>query len=115
MSVSGQPARSSAARVGRKSKQAWASAVRPSRLIRTYTDRHGLKELVRELLGQDVSKQQQSSDWGAADLSEAQRVQPHGFGIDRDGARAQRARGQIFFMEIYAHAARLRRSRRAAQ
>jgi ribonuclease D len=44
-----------------------------SRLIRTYTDRHGLKELVRELLGQDVSKQQQSSDWGAADLSEAQK------------------------------------------
>ncbi len=44
-----------------------------SRLIRTYTDRHGLKELVRELLGQDVSKQQQSSDWGATTLSEAQR------------------------------------------
>ena len=44
-----------------------------SRLIRTYTDRHGLKELVRELLGQEVSKQQQSSDWGANDLSEAQK------------------------------------------
>ena len=44
-----------------------------SRLVRTYTDRHGLKELVRELLGQEVSKQQQSSDWGAAELSEAQR------------------------------------------
>lgn len=44
-----------------------------SRLVRTYTDRHGLKELVRELLGQDVSKQQQSSDWGAAELSDAQR------------------------------------------
>ncbi len=44
-----------------------------SRLIRTYTDRHGLKELVRELLGQEVSKQQQSSDWGAPDLSEAQK------------------------------------------
>jgi len=44
-----------------------------SRLIRTYTDRHGLKELVRELLGQEVSKQQQSSDWGAAQLSDAQR------------------------------------------
>ena len=43
-----------------------------SRLIRTYTDRHGLKELVRELLGQEVSKQQQSSDWGAAQLSDAQ-------------------------------------------
>lgn len=44
-----------------------------SKLVRTYTDRHGLKELVRELLGQDVSKQQQSSDWGATELSEAQR------------------------------------------
>lgn len=44
-----------------------------SRLVRTYTDRHGLKELVKELLGQDVSKQQQSSDWGGPDLSEAQR------------------------------------------
>lgn len=44
-----------------------------SKLIRTYTDRHGLKELVRELLGQDISKQQQSSDWGAPDLSDAQK------------------------------------------
>ncbi len=44
-----------------------------SRLIRTYTDRHGLKELVRELLGKDISKQQQSSDWGAPTLSDAQR------------------------------------------
>ena len=44
-----------------------------SRLIRTYTDRHGLKELVRELLGQDISKQQQSSDWGGPELSEAQK------------------------------------------
>ncbi len=44
-----------------------------SRLIRTYTDRHGLKELVREILGQDISKQQQSSDWGGPDLNEAQR------------------------------------------
>jgi ribonuclease D len=44
-----------------------------SRLIRTYTDRHGLKELVRELLGQDISKQQQSSDWGGPDLSDAQK------------------------------------------
>ncbi|MCW2284221.1 ribonuclease D [Rhodoblastus acidophilus] len=43
-----------------------------SKLIRTYTDRHGLKDLVRELLGVDISKQQQSSDWGASDLSEAQ-------------------------------------------
>jgi ribonuclease D len=44
-----------------------------SRFIRTYTDRHGLKELVRELLGQDISKQQQSSDWGSPDLSDAQK------------------------------------------
>jgi ribonuclease D len=43
-----------------------------SRLARTYTDKHGLKDLVREILGQDLSKQQQSSDWGAPDLSEAQ-------------------------------------------
>lgn len=43
-----------------------------SRLIRTYTDRHGLKELVRELLGQEISKQQQTSDWGAPEISEAQ-------------------------------------------
>ena len=43
-----------------------------SRLVRTYTDRHGLKELVRELLGHEVSKQQQSSDWGAPTLSDAQ-------------------------------------------
>ncbi len=44
-----------------------------SRLVRTYTDRHGLKELVRELCGVDLSKQQQSSDWGGPELSEAQR------------------------------------------
>ena len=43
-----------------------------SRLARTYTDKHGLKDLVREVLGQDLSKQQQSSDWGALELSEAQ-------------------------------------------
>ena len=43
-----------------------------SRLSRTYTDRHGLKDLVRELLNVDLSKQQQSSDWGADSLSEAQ-------------------------------------------
>ncbi|MBV8851691.1 MAG: ribonuclease D [Methylobacteriaceae bacterium] len=43
-----------------------------SKLARTYTDGHGLKDLVRELLGQEISKQQQSSDWGAPDLSEAQ-------------------------------------------
>jgi ribonuclease D len=44
-----------------------------SRLIRTYTDRHGLKELIKELLGIDISKQQQTSDWGAPDLSDAQK------------------------------------------
>ena len=44
-----------------------------SKLTRTYTDRHGLKDLVRELLGKEISKQQQSSDWGGAELSEAQR------------------------------------------
>ena len=43
-----------------------------SRLARTYTDRHGLKDLVREVLNVDLSKQQQSSDWGAEQLSEAQ-------------------------------------------
>jgi ribonuclease D len=44
-----------------------------SRLIRTYTDRHGLKDLVKELLNIDLSKQQQTSDWGADELSDAQR------------------------------------------
>ena len=43
-----------------------------SRLARTYTDRHGLKDVTKELLGVDLSKQQQSSDWGAAELSDAQ-------------------------------------------
>ena len=43
-----------------------------SKLVRTYTDRHGLKDLVRELLGVDLSKQQQSSDWAAPALSDAQ-------------------------------------------
>jgi ribonuclease D len=44
-----------------------------SRLVRTYTDRHGLKNLVEELLGESLSKQQQSSDWGGPVLSDAQR------------------------------------------
>ncbi len=44
-----------------------------SRLTRTYTDRHGLKELVRELLATELSKAQQSSDWGAPILSDAQK------------------------------------------
>ena len=43
-----------------------------SKLVRTYTDKHGLKDVVRELLGTDLSKEQQSSDWGAAELSERQ-------------------------------------------
>jgi len=43
-----------------------------SKLVRTYTDRHGLKNLTHELLGVDISKQQQSSDWGAAALTDAQ-------------------------------------------
>lgn len=43
-----------------------------SKLVRTYTDRHGLKDLVRELLNVDLSKQQQSSDWGAEKISDAQ-------------------------------------------
>ncbi|QIK78788.1 ribonuclease D [Sphingomonas piscis] len=44
-----------------------------SRLVRTYTDRHGLKDLVKELLGHEISKQQQTSDWGAPELSDAQK------------------------------------------
>jgi len=44
-----------------------------SRLVRTYTDRHGLKDLIKEMLNIDVSKQQQTSDWGADELSDAQR------------------------------------------
>jgi ribonuclease D len=43
-----------------------------SRLVRTFTDRHGLKNLTQELIGVDLSKQQQTSDWGVADLSKAQ-------------------------------------------
>lgn len=43
-----------------------------SKLVRTYTDRHGLKDLLRELLSVDISKQQQSSDWGANELTSAQ-------------------------------------------
>lgn len=43
-----------------------------SKLVRTYTDRHGLKNLLQEMLSQDISKQQQSSDWGAKELTKAQ-------------------------------------------
>lgn len=45
-----------------------------SKLCRTYTDRHGLKDITRELAGVEISKHQQSSDWGATDLSDAQLV-----------------------------------------
>jgi ribonuclease D len=44
-----------------------------SRLVRTYTDRHGLKDIVKEVLGQEISKQQQQTDWGAACLTDAQK------------------------------------------
>ncbi len=44
-----------------------------SKMVRSYTDRHGLKQLLQELVGVDISKQQQSSDWGAATLSTAQK------------------------------------------
>jgi ribonuclease D len=44
-----------------------------SRLVRTYTDRHGLKDLVKEMLGTEISKQQQQTDWGGPDLSDAQK------------------------------------------
>ena len=49
----------------------WCTKI-ASRLVRTYTDRHGLKELTREVLGMEISKQQQSSDWGAETLTDAQ-------------------------------------------
>ncbi|MBK4218034.1 ribonuclease D [Paracoccus caeni] len=49
----------------------WCTKI-ASKLIRTYTDRHGLKYLLSELVGVDVSKQQQTSDWGAEDLTDAQ-------------------------------------------
>ncbi|WP_022703270.1 ribonuclease D [Pseudorhodobacter ferrugineus] len=50
----------------------WCTKI-ASRLVRTFTDRHGLKYLLQELVGVDVSKQQQTSDWGAAQLTEAQK------------------------------------------
>ena len=49
----------------------WCTKI-ASKLVRTYTDKHGLKDMVKELLDVDMSKQQQSSDWGAAKLSDAQ-------------------------------------------
>jgi ribonuclease D len=50
----------------------WCTKI-ASKLVRTYTDRHGLKYLLADLVGVDVSKQQQTSDWGAASLTDAQR------------------------------------------
>ena len=69
-----------------------------SRLSRTYTDRHGLKDLVREVLNIDLSKQQQSSDWGSQTLSEAQLAYAaadvlHLHGFARTARRHARARG----------------------
>ena len=57
--------------LGVTARPVWCTKV-ASKLARTYTDRHGLKDLCQELLGIDLSKQMQSSDWGAAELSEAQ-------------------------------------------
>ena len=57
--------------LGARTGPVWCTKI-ASKLVRTYTDRHGLKYLLAELLGVDISKQQQSSDWGAGDLSEAQ-------------------------------------------
>lgn len=73
-----------------------------SKLVRTYTDRHGLKDLAAELVGIEMSKQQQSSDWGAAELSDQQKAYAasdvlhlHALKakldtmLDRDGRRAE--------------------------
>ena len=56
---------------GTLAEPVWCTKI-ASKLVRTYTDRHGLKHLMEELLGIDMSKRQQSSDWGAEELSEAQ-------------------------------------------
>jgi ribonuclease D len=58
-------------RFGVLTQPVWCTKI-ASRLVRTYTDRHGLKDLLREMLEVDISKLQQSSDWGAAELSPAQ-------------------------------------------
>ncbi len=60
-------------RFGVAARPVWCTKI-ASKLVRTYTDRHGLKALTQELLGVDLSKQQQSSDWGAENLSEAQQA-----------------------------------------
>ncbi|SDY38150.1 ribonuclease D [Jannaschia faecimaris] len=56
---------------GALAQPVWCSKI-ASRLVRTYTDRHGLKALLSELLQEDISKMQQTSDWGAAELTDAQ-------------------------------------------
>ena len=56
---------------GAVARPVWCTKI-TSKLGRTSTDRHGLRNLTQELIGVDISKQQQSSDWGAEDLSEAQ-------------------------------------------
>ncbi|MEL7464030.1 MAG: ribonuclease D [Pseudomonadota bacterium] len=58
-------------RFGVTARPVWCTKI-ASKLVRTYTDRHGLKALCQEILGVDLSKQQQSSDWGAAELTKAQ-------------------------------------------
>jgi len=59
-------------RFGVLASPVWCTKI-ASKLVRTYTDRHGLKYLLTELLGVDISKMQQSSDWGAAEITPAQR------------------------------------------
>jgi len=73
-----------------------------SRLTRTYTDRHGLKDLCRELLGVELSKQQQISDWGADSLSEEQKAYAasdvlylHGLKAELDALLAREGRAEI--------------------
>jgi ribonuclease D len=73
-----------------------------SRLVRTYTDRHGLKDLTKELMEKDLSKQQQSSDWGADVISEAQKdyaasdvLYLHGLKAKLDVRLAREGRMQI--------------------
>jgi ribonuclease D len=73
-----------------------------SRLVRTYTDRHGLKDLVRELLGVELSKQQQSSDWAAATLTDAQLAYAasdvlhlHGIRLKLDAMLAREGRTEL--------------------
>ena len=56
---------------GTLARPVWCTKI-ASKLVRTYTDRHGLRQLCDELIGVDISKQQQMSDWGAPDLTEAQ-------------------------------------------